>query len=167
MMKKLLRVTIPTLFLCSLGALWSCSNTPASSNSSIIGIYKVTDRDCNGTSTEIADCNSVAFIEFVKGNFYKISDNEVAFVIWRGEVGDDLLYSAKKYDGDITFEKGNINGIISNDDDFKEDVYFSSSTTGIYTLEKKTSPPIKSKLTVEKALAADLKNYTREYPGNN
>lgn len=166
-MKKILRVTMSTLFLCSFGALCSCSNTPTDSNNSIIGIYKVTDRDCSGTSIEIDDCNSVAFIEFVKGNFYKISDNEVAFVIWRGEAGSDLLYSAKKYEGNTSFENNQMNGTISNDDDFKEEVHFSSLKTGVYTLEKKLSPPIKSKLTLERASAVDLKNYTREYPGNN
>lgn len=166
-MKNFLRATVPILFLCSFGTLWSCSNAPVDHNSSIIGIYKVTDRECNGTSTEIVDCNSIAFIEFVEGNFYKISDDEVAFVIWRGEAGDDLLYSAKKYNGSTTFDKDNINEVISNDDDFKEDVYFSSSKNGIYTFLKKASPPIKSKLILERALPADLKNYTREYPGNN
>lgn len=166
-MKNILRITVSILALCSFGALWSCSNTPAVSHDGIIGIYKVTDRDCNGTSTEIDDCNSVALIEFVKGNFYKISESDVAFVIWRGEVGSDLLYSAKKYEGATALKNNHMNAIISDDDDVREEVYFSSLKTGTYTLEKKLSPPIKSKLTLERVSAADLKNYTREYPGNN
>ena len=153
----------------SLCTIASCGNTPVSDSGNVLGIYKVSDRNCKGTPVEIEDCNSVMLMEFVKGNFYKIADNEVAFVIWRGESGSDLLYTARKYEGNIKFQNTSLNTIISDDEKFKEEIRFLSQTKAIYSLEKKSSQSqavTTSELTLEKATATDLHNYILEYPGN-
>ncbi|HWV14629.1 MAG TPA: hypothetical protein VN030_04285, partial [Cellvibrio sp.] len=134
----------------------------------ILGVYKVTDRTCNGSAIEINACESIVFIEFVKGSFYKIADDEIAFVIWSGEKGDDLLYQARKFGGRIDSDNGQLSLLIDGKN-LKERVIFLSSTTGIYSIERplfSSAQLIKSELKIEKASASDLKDYSMEYPGN-
>ena len=45
-----------------------------------------------------------------------------------------MLYSAKKYEGATALKNNHMNAIISDDDDVREEVYFSSLKTGTYTL---------------------------------
>ena len=145
----------------------SCSSGGDTSENNILGIYKVSDRICQGSEAEVESCQAIIFVEFVKGNFYKVSDNEVAFVVWSGEKGKELTYTARKYEGAITFTKEPASAVISDDASFREEINFSEKTA-TYSYEKlQSGEPVKSQLKLNKAQTSDLAEYRMEYPGNN
>lgn len=71
------------------------SQKPDNDKLSLLGLYEVSNRTCEGTAIAIEACDSLRFIEFVKGNFYGIADDEIAFVTWSASSGYDLLHSAR------------------------------------------------------------------------
>ena len=163
-MNIFLKCSITIVFLFSF---FSCASTLNQNN--IVGIYKVSTRDCNGSSVQIESCKSIAFIEFVAGKFYKIADNEIAFVIWSGEKNTELLYLARKYNGDLNFMLGKSHILTGSDNQIKETIQFTSVGSGVYSIENYSTQYkkwIHSELIVEKASSKDVKNYTMEYPGN-
>ena len=74
----------------------SCSNKRGVNGEQIIGLYKATETTCNVPEFYKADCESVRFIELVKGQFYGVNDDEIAFVTWQGDLAGELLYLARK-----------------------------------------------------------------------
>jgi hypothetical protein len=76
----------------------SCADKKQVSYEELIGLYQITDRVCDVPEIEKSDCEQARFIELVKGRFYGVSDKEVAFVVWSGNTGEELLYQARKLD---------------------------------------------------------------------
>lgn len=139
-----------------------CSHTPQAD--SILGVYKVVDRVCMASDEAINNvCRSVKFLEFVKGNFFDIADDEIAFVDWRGE--GDLLYTAKKYAGKDALGSYPATLVIVEESDFSEIVEFQSHGEGVFSYGK-PSGARRSKLFFRPATESDLRGYTKEYPGN-
>ena len=74
----------------------SCSDKRGINGEQIIGLYKITETTCNVPESYKADCESVRFIELVKGKFYGVNDDEIAFVTWQGDSAGELQYLARK-----------------------------------------------------------------------
>ena len=137
--------------------------TYAADTNSIIGVYKVAERKCSGTETERKSCNDISLLEFVKGNFYKIADDEVAFVVWSGD--SDLRYNARKYAGEYVVKSYPATFVISDDNGFSESIVFNSKSEAVYRFGKNDGADI-SELVVVPASDIELRRYTKVYPGN-
>ena len=151
------------IFLCFCVSIIMSGCSCAADANSVLGVYKVVERKCVGTAVEITACNDISLLEFVKGNFYKISDNEVAFVVWSGD--SDLTYSARKYEGKSVVESYPVKLVVSDDEGFGEFLLFKSKSEGVYSFGKNNSAD-KSELTVVPVSNDDLRGYSKEYPGN-
>lgn len=97
MTKNVFNIFIFTLLI----SFSSCATISQVSDFNLLGLYKIEKRQCDGFKEEKLDCESTLFIEFTKGNFYKISDDEVGFIIWRNSTDRNLLYTARKYENDL------------------------------------------------------------------
>lgn len=150
-------------YLCFWVSIILCGCSYATETNSILGVYKVIERKCNGTELEINACNDISLLEFVKGNFYKIADSEIAFVVWSGN--SDLTYSARKYTGKNVVESYPVTLVISDDEGFSEFLVLTAKSKGIYSFGKSNSADM-SELTVVPISYEDLRGYTKEYPGN-
>jgi hypothetical protein len=73
----------------------ACAGDKVKQNT-IIGLYEITDRQCQVLLVALGECKSTKFIELVRGQFYGIKNNETAIVMWRGDKGEELLYQARK-----------------------------------------------------------------------
>jgi len=151
----------------SIFILGSCSSIPEQNQTDIIDIYKVFDRSCKGSSVQITECKAIAFIEFVRGNFYKISNDEIAFVQWKNEANADLLYTARKYSGESVFKNYPINIDIAVDPKFIETVTMSNKKHGVYKFggQDKSNTEL-SELKFRPAKKEELNLYKMEYPGS-
>ncbi len=120
--------------------LFGCASLPPQSN--ILGAYKIEDRTCKGSTVQIQTCQEITFIEFVRGKFYGVSDKEVAFVIWSGDKNEALLYSARKYNGQLLVNSFPALLPIYEDENFEESITLSSEKSGIYRFGNKNSSNI-------------------------
>lgn len=150
------RIGIVIAFIACLS---SCETV--SRNDSHLGVYKITERRCNGSHLQLQACETIEFIEFVKGNFYKIDDDELAFVVWSGE--SDLNYSARKLNQKLVGSDYPVDIVISRDPNASETVRLNSQNVGVYILEAKG---ITSVLNFRLASSDDLEPYVKIYPGN-
>ncbi len=130
--------------------LFGCASLPQQIN--ILGTYKVEDRTCRGSDVQIQSCQQIRLLEFVKGNFYTISDNEVAFVTWSGDRNEDLLYSAKKYNGQLIVYAFPTSLSLSED-------------TGLYRFGSNNASDM-SELKFTRMSGKDINLLQKEYPGN-
>lgn len=140
----------------------SASCTTYAPEGDMTGTYKVTERTCKGGEHQREACADIKFIEIVKGKFYKIKDDEYAFVLWSGD--SDLDYSARKlnqkiestsYPAEITIDS---NGV------YIEKLIFTSRTEGRYVSGKEADL---SEFVFKKASKEDLSIYNKHYPGSN
>jgi hypothetical protein len=120
--------------------LFGCASLPPQIN--ILGTYKVEGRTCRGSDVQVQTCQKIRLLELVKGNFYKISDNEVAFVIWSGDKNKDLLYSAKKYNAQLIVNSFPTLLPLSEDTNFIESITLNSEDTGVYRFGSKSASDI-------------------------
>jgi hypothetical protein len=144
--------------------LFGCASLPPQVN--ILGTYKVEDRTCRGSDVQVQSCQKIRLLEFVKGNFYKISDNEVAFVIWSGDRNEDLLYSAKKYNSQLIVNSFPTLISLSEDIDFIESITLNTEDTGVYRFGGKNASDI-SELKFTRMSSKDIDLLQKEYPGTN
>jgi hypothetical protein len=151
-MKKTVLYTFFMFFLIS------C--TGISHEKSVIGIYKVSERDCKGNSVQIEVCKNIVLIEFVKGKFHKVRNNEVAFVVWSND--DELTYNARKIESDVRVVEYPTSIIIDEYFALEEKIVFDSDSSGTYVFP--ISKDIVSRLKIEKATDADLAKYNKQYP---
>lgn len=133
----------------------SCALITDYSESSIIGLYEIKNRHCQGEKYELSACESIEFIEFVKGNFYKIFSDEVAFVVWSKSTDKNLLYAARKYRGSILFTENDEKIEI----DKNEYIKFSNSLTGVYIFSG-------SSLEFKRVDRLAVTDYVISYPGS-
>jgi hypothetical protein len=143
--------------------LFGCASLPPQID--ILGTYKIQDRSCRGSDVQIQSCQKIRLLEFVKGNFYKISDNEVAFVIWSGDRNEDLSYSAKKYNGQLIVNAFPSLLPLSDDSDFMESITLNSEDTGVYKFGSKNASDI-SELNFTRMSSKEINLLQKEYPGN-
>ena len=125
----------------------------------LIGVYKVVDTECVGSVVDIEACNSIVFIEFVKGKFYGVSDDEVAFVVWSGSY--DLTYAARKLDVSSVVS-GYPFSVIIDDSDYIEKLNFESYAAGEYIFGSDSIGM--SKLKIKRASVVDVNKYIKVYP---
>jgi hypothetical protein len=60
-----------------------------------MGLYQVVEAKCEATKGSFNICPEIKFIELVKGKFYDIGPDDLAFVLWRIETDDTkALYEA-------------------------------------------------------------------------
>ncbi len=130
--------------------------------SSVIGVYAVTARECSGSAYEKAACEEIALIEIVNGNFYKVEDHEFAFVVWSGNA--DLNYNARKLDELNVTSSFPFALVIDESPDFVETLIFSDSDSVKYESGK---PGSLSVIYFRRASPDVLEKYSKEYPGNN
>lgn len=168
----MLRIYLLVFIVFQINACAHTSRMNSSRTESILGVYKVVDRvcpdsfgdACKATDNSIINaCHSVKFLEFVKGRFFDIADDEMAFVDWRGE--GDLLYSAKKYEGKDVLDSYPATLVIVEESDYNETVEFQSPGEGVFSYGKPLSA-CRSKLFFRPTTESDLRGYTKEYPGN-
>jgi hypothetical protein len=143
---------------CLIFCLTAC--TGSSHEKSAIGIYKVSERDCKGSSVQIDECNKIVLVEFVKGKFHKVRNNEVAFVVWSNE--DELTYNARKIESDVRVVEYPSSIVIDKYFALEEKVVLNSDSFGVYVFP--TGENSVSRLTIEKATSSDLARYNKEYP---
>ncbi|TYK65017.1 hypothetical protein [Colwellia echini] len=144
-------------FTCIL--IFGCSSFNKTEN--IIGVYKITKNNCHGSTQQIDICKNIVFIELVNGHFYKISNNEIAFVVWSGM--NDLTYVAKKYEGDPSVVNYPIMLSIAAESSYVENITFTSKGNGVYSFGNQSTL---STLEFSLATAEDITRYIKEYPGN-
>ncbi len=149
--------------LITLFSLISCSNLSIDTKPGIIGVYKAIDRDCNGSEPKLAACKDLQLIEFVYGNFYQISEDQIAFVIWSGEKDKELLYAAKKVDVDPILLKFPTQRELSSDDFFHESVVFSNIDSLEYSFGNSNNV---SKIYFQRLMADEIGGFFKEYPGS-
>ena len=85
------RYALLMLFL----ALESCAVLDTTQNKSVLGLYRVSERVCKVPEAYKNDCEATRFVELVKGQFYGVANNEIAFVNWQGSEGEALSYQAR------------------------------------------------------------------------
>lgn len=85
--------------------LTACITPPLKLNPEALGQYNIIKRTCTGNDFMKAQCHEIKLLEFVRGKFYKIAKNETAFIMWHGKKNEALMYSARKYRGDINISK--------------------------------------------------------------
>ena len=107
----------------------ACSSLQSSDD--IISVYTIGDKNCKGSDEQINWCNDITLLEFVKGNFYKISNDEIAFVTWSGK--GELTYTARKYEGVHLVESYPFTLILSTESEYLEKIVFTSKNQGTYT----------------------------------
>lgn len=137
----------------------SCASV--SNQEDIIGIYQVSSRECTGNQFQIDSCNDIQLLEFVKGKFYKIRDNENAFVVWSGN--KDLTYNVRKIKQSFATTSFPFNLTLENDITYVERIIFNSNIDGLYEFGDPSSPSI---LRFHRALPEQLSKYIKNYPGN-
>jgi hypothetical protein len=129
----------------------------------IKAVYKVIDRNCQGTEDQIINCENIALLEFVNGNFYKVSNNEIAFVLWYGE--SELTYTARKYEGAYLIDSYPFTLTIDKESKYLETIIFASKNKGTYSFGKSSEAGVSS-LQFQRATDEDITDYVKEYPGN-
>ena len=134
----------------------------------IFGKYAVANRTCTGNKLMQAQCNDIKLIEFVRGNFYKIANDEIAFVVWSGEESEELMYSARKYLGEFNISKGeSLKAYIEKSNEVDEYIEISFSGDGRYSLEGRSSRGKPSYRMVLDVKRIDSPNgYITNYPAN-
>lgn len=142
--------------------LFGCASLPSQSN--ILGIYKIEDRTCRGSEVQIKTCQEITLLEFVRGNFYKISNNEVAFALWSGDKNEELLYSAKKYNGQLIVNTFPTLLSLSEDENFIEYITLNSKNTGVYSFGSNASTNT-SELKFTKVSIDEINSFKKQYPG--
>lgn len=147
------------LIVLSLSVL-ACAST--GNEESVVGVYKVSSKNCLGNSYEKSSCEEIKLIEIVNGNFYKVEDHEYAFVIWSGE--SDLNYNARKLDGFKSTTQLPLKLFIEKSESFVESIEFISSKNGKYEFG---NPSSLSTVNFDKASLKYLNKYSKEYPSNN
>ena len=128
----------------------------------ILGVYKIGEKECRGSLTQINTCKEITLVEFVKGNFYKISDNEVAFTVWSGQ--SDLVYTARKFEGEYSIDSYPFTLIISNENGYLEKIVLQSPHYGIYSFGSNEENI--SELEIIAIGKNEIAKYIKEYPGN-
>ena len=129
----------------------------------ILGVYKIGEKRCRGSITQINACKDITLVEFVKGNFYKVSDDEVAFTVWSGK--SDLVYTARKYEGVYFIGSYPFTLTLSNGSAYFEKIVFQSQYSGIYSFGSNAENI--SELEIIAIGENEISNYVKEYPGNN
>ena len=61
-----------------------CTSAPANRVSLGSEVFGVVARECRGSDTQKAFCESIQLVELVQGVFYKVQPAETAFVVWHG-----------------------------------------------------------------------------------
>lgn len=149
---------------CLLGSLVSCATALAPEEHSILGVYKVLERNCAGSDTQIDACKNITLLEFVKGNFYKVGNNEVAFAIWSGNPAEELLYTAKKYIGMTVLDKFPSSVMLADDNSYQEKLQFLTYNNATYTFGQPGGAM--SELKIGRISKRESAKFKKEYPGN-
>ena len=164
-----IKMKILLMLLCT-SSLVACVTSSLNTNGEIFGKYIVVNRNCTGNSFMQDQCKDIKLLEFVKGNFYKISNEEVAFVIWSGSTNEDLMYSARKYMGEtVTIVDRKLFAHIEKSKDVNEYVEFSSNEHGQYFLESRSSNgnlAYSMILDIERIKPESGTRFITNYPGN-
>lgn len=124
-------------------------------------VYEVTERDCRGEKEVLQSCEAITLVELVKGNFYGIPSDKLAFVLWSGEK-DNLTYVARKL-GDVDKEDGEPGMVIFREEGYAELLNPSNDGSIVYSFGKEGNL---SSVHLRELFADELGQYSREYPGN-
>lgn len=157
------------LILCGVVFLTSCTIHPENISGDIIGKYNINNRGCFGSSAMIEQCESIKIIEFVHGSFYKVSNDEIAFVVWSGNKGEELMYSSRKYYGNKAILKSPFIAEIDQSEGVSEFVEFFNDNLGRYELTKKSlngDVSFQMLLDIERVYEDSPVEYITIYPGN-
>lgn len=124
-------------------------------------MYEVSDRDCLGKKEAVQSCEAIILVELVKGNFYGIPDDKLAFVLWSGE-NDNLTYVARKL-GEVDKSDGEPGVVLFRDDGYVELLNRSNDGSLVYSFGEEGNL---SSLNLEELSVGESGQYSREYPGN-
>ncbi len=158
------------LFLMSL-SFAACAGDKVNHKNNFIGLYEITDRQCQVSAAALNECNNTQFIELVKGQFYGIKNNETAIVMWRGKKGEELLYQARKIK---QFDGINPTGkkiIISSSASEIESLKLLDGLVAEYSIKftqvvKSKTQPAYIHYTLKSVKRGLLPDYRMNYPGN-
>lgn len=124
-------------------------------------VYEVTGRNCRGEKEAVGACEDIVLVELVKGNFYQIPSNQMAFVLWSG-AKDSLNYVARKL-GDVDNVGGQTGVVIFRDEDYIELLSFPSDGSVVYSFGGEDNL---SSLYLRELSIGELKQYSKECPGS-
>lgn len=150
---------------------FSCTSKTNLNKYSYIGLYEITERQCNVPDNALDECTNTKFIELVKGQFYGIKNNETAIVMWRGNKGEELLYQARKIEQLSTEKQLSDKIIISNTETDDERLNIVNGLVSEYSLKinKKSASdtkPTEIKYSLRPVKRGLLPEYRMNYPGN-
>jgi len=76
----------------------ACTNVQSKSLDSFIGLYEIVNAKCEIDEGAYDPCKGTLFFEILKGQFYGIGDDDLAYVFWSGDskVGGELTYESSK-----------------------------------------------------------------------
>jgi hypothetical protein len=127
-------------------------------------VYAIPERKCSGTDTQINACKNITLLELVKGNFYTVGKNEIAFVVWSGNPTNKLLYTTKKYTGNPQLSMLPSSVLLSRDRNYQETLEFISQENATYKFGNPGTGM--SELKVGRINKQEIKKYKKEYPGS-
>jgi len=157
-------------FLLCVIFIMSCARLPVNEENNLIGKYLVYDRTCQGSVEGVKYCESVRVVEFVKGRFYGVDDDALAFVIWRGDPKEALLYTANAFMGTVVSTEGKVFASLNDDNGVREYVEIFIDGRGQYTFEETSSRGVIVERTLFKIELSQFNkadSYLMDYPGNN
>ena len=150
----------------------SCARGHRADANNFMGLYQVAARDCNGLERYKADCNKIMFVELVKGQFFGVKDDEIALVFWSGDIGEELLYQARKIDIDVN-DGGLRDKIIISETELEHEYLFTKRNDivgyGLTLYSPATGaekPSAVYNFTLQPANRSALPSYRMNYPGN-
>lgn len=124
-------------------------------------VYEVIERDCRGEKATAGGCEDIILVELVKGNFYGIPSDTLAFVLWSGEK-DNLTYLARKL-GRFDKRHGESGIVIFREEGYAELLSFSNDGSIVYRFGKEGNL---SSLHLRELSVNELRQYSKEYPGS-
>jgi len=150
----------------------SCAVNESPKSQHVIGLYQVDNRICEVPEQYKNDCQSTKFIELVKGQFYGVKNNEIAFVNWQDDNTEELSYQARNITKkNKSFDPQSII-VISKTETDNEYLKVENGYVVEYVLS--ISKPTKDaekitreyKYTLSPVIRSEIPDYRMNYPGN-
>lgn len=141
-----------------MGSMVGCASAPANRASLGSEVFGVVARECRGSDTQKAFCESVQLVELVQGAFYKVKPSETAFVVWHGP-RKDLSYTVHNLGPVKLGEPSNI--VMVQDRAYVEEFAIDAERAISYRFG---SPDAPSSVVLRKLDASLLSEFYRVYP---
>lgn len=150
----------------------NCAEDVAPQSQHVIGLYQVDTRVCEVPERYKNDCQATKFIELVKGQFYGVKNNEIAFVNWQDDNSEELSYQARNISNKNKLIDDQSIIIISKNETDNEYLKVEQGYVVEYVLSisESTKDAEKStreyKYTLSPVIRSEIPEYRMNYPGN-